>query len=269
MAALKSPIINVMERAARRAARGLVRDFGELENLQTSRKGAADFVTAADVRSERVIREELLRARPDYGMLAEEGGASHAGDGVHRWIVDPLDGTLNFMHGLPQFAISIALERDDEIVAATIYEPVHDELYWSERNGGAFLNDRRLRVSSRRDLTEVLVATGIPFKGRGDHDEYLRTLQTIIGATAGVRRFGAAALDLAFVASGRFDGFWEFGLNAWDIAAGILLVREAGGFATDVAGGTTMLESGDVVAGNSEIHRQLLQLLAASRDAID
>ena len=258
---MKSALINVMERTARRAARGMVRDFGELENLQTSRKGAADFVTAADIRAERTIREDLLRARPDFGFLAEEGGASHPGDGVHRWVVDPLDGTLNFMHGVPQFAISIALERAGDVVAATIYEPIRDELYWAERNAGAFLNDRRLRVSSRRDLTEVLVATGIPFKGRGDHATYLRTLEAVIGATAGVRRFGAAALDLAFVAAGRFDGFWEFGTNRWDIAAGILLVREAGGFVTDAAGGTDVLESGDIVAGNSEIHGELLKLL--------
>ncbi len=258
-----------MERAARRAARGLVRDFGELENLQTARKGAADFVTAADIRAERLLQEDLLKARPNYGFLAEEGGSSHTGDGLHRWVVDPLDGTLNFMHGVPQFAISIALERAGEIIAATVYEPIRDELYWAERNAGAFLNDRRLRVSARRDLTEVLVATGIPFRGRGDHAAYLRTLSAVIGATAGVRRFGAAALDLAFVASGRFDGFWEFGLNPWDIAAGILLVREAGGFVTDTSGGTTMLESGDIVAGNSEIHGELLELLIGVHDAID
>ena len=250
-----------MERAARRAARGILRDFGELENLQRSRKGAADFVTAADLRAEQVLQEELLKARPAYGFLAEEGGTKQAGDGVHRWVVDPLDGTMNFMHGVPHFAISIALERLGEIIAATIYEPLHDELYWAERNAGAFHNDRRLRVSSRRDLTEVLVATGIPFKGLGDHESYLRTLRTVMGATAGVRRFGAAALDLAFVASGRFDGFWEFGLNRWDIAAGILLVREAGGFVTDAAGGTNVLESGDVVAANNEVHGQLLALL--------
>ncbi len=250
-----------MERAARRAARGIIRDFGELENLQRSRKGAADFVTAADLRAEKVLQEELQKARPTYGFLAEEGGTKEGSDTAHRWIVDPLDGTMNFMHGLPHFAISIALERDGDVIAGVIYEPVHDELYWAERNAGAFHNDRRLRVSSRRDLTEVLVATGIPYKGLGDHESYLHSLRAVMGATAGVRRFGAAALDLAFVASGRFDGFWEFGLNAWDIAAGILLVREAGGFVTDAAGGTNVLHSGDVVAANSEVHSQLLTLL--------
>ena len=250
-----------MERAARRAARGIVRDFGELENLQRSRKGAADFVTAADLRAERVLQEELLKARPAYGFLAEEGGTKQEGDGTHRWVVDPLDGTMNFMHGVPHFAISIALEKDGEIIAATVYEPLQDELYWAERNAGAFHNDRRLRVSSRRDLTEVLLATGIPFKGLGGHEAYIRTLRTVMSATAGVRRFGAASLDLAFVASGRFDGFWEFGLNRWDIAAGVLLVREAGGFVTDATGGPNVLESGDVVAANNEVHGQLLALL--------
>jgi myo-inositol-1(or 4)-monophosphatase len=257
-------IINVMDRAARLASRNLIRDFGEVENLQVSRKGAADFVSAADLRAEKKLREELTRARPDFGFLGEEGGTSVAGDGIHRWIVDPLDGTTNFLHGLPHFAISIGLERQGEIIAGVVYEPLRDELYWAERNGGAWLNDRRLRVSGRGRLNESVIATGIPFHGVGDHPRYLATLQAMMPEVAGIRRFGTASLDLAYVAAGRFEGFWEYGLKIWDIAAGIIIVREAGGFVSDLKGGDTMLKSGDILAANDQLHRPLLKLLKDS-----
>ncbi|MFQ5971778.1 MAG: inositol monophosphatase family protein [Alphaproteobacteria bacterium] len=258
---MRPAIINVIDRAARKAGRGLVRDFGEVEQLQVSRKGVADFVSAADLRAEKVLREELSRARPGYGFLGEESGEVEGGDGRHRWIVDPLDGTTNFLHGLPHFAISVALERDGEIVAGAVYEPLHDELYWSERNGGAFLNDRRLRVSARQRLTDAVLATGIPFRGRGDHGRFLVTLGAAMAESAGIRRFGAAALDLAYVAAGRVDGFWEFDLNPWDIAAGILLVREAGGFVSDMSGGDRALDTGDVIAANDQLHGTLVNLI--------
>jgi myo-inositol-1(or 4)-monophosphatase len=258
---MRPPIINVMDRAARLASRNLVRDFGEVENLQVSRKGAADFVSAADTRAEEKLLAELVRARPDYGFLGEEGGTQAKGDGIHRWIVDPLDGTTNFLHGLPHFAISIGLERNGEIVAGVVYEPLRDELYWAERNSGAWLNDRRLRVSARSRMNEAVLATGIPFHGMGDHPRYLATLTAAMPQVAGIRRFGAASLDLAYVAAGRFEGYWEYGLKPWDIAAGIIIVREAGGFVSDFKGGDTMMTSGDVVASNDALQRPLLKLL--------
>jgi myo-inositol-1(or 4)-monophosphatase len=257
----RSAILNVMVGAATKAARGLKRDFGEIENLQVSKKGPADFVSAADHRAEEVIRTELARARPDYGFLMEESGETRGRDPQHRWIVDPLDGTTNFLHAIPQFAISIALERQGKLAAALVYNPITDELFTAERGAGAFLNDRRLRVAARTQLAEAVIATGIPFKGRGDHEGYIRELSRVMPAVAGIRRFGAAALDLAWVAAGRFDGFWERDLSPWDLAAGLLLIREAGGFATDLDGREGILASGHVVAGNERIHRQLLDLL--------
>jgi myo-inositol-1(or 4)-monophosphatase len=254
----RSAILNVMVAAAMKAARGLNRDFGEVENLQVSRKGPADFVSAADHRAEEVIRTELARARPGYGFLMEESGESAGSDPQHRWIVDPLDGTTNFLHGIPQFAISIALERQGKLHAALVYHPLADELFTAERGGGAFLNDRRLRVATRQNLADSVIATGMPFKGHGDHVRYMQELAGLIPQVAGIRRFGAAALDLAWVAAGRFDGFWERALSPWDVAAGILLVREAGGFVTDLGGADAMLETGDIVAGNESVHRQLL-----------
>jgi myo-inositol-1(or 4)-monophosphatase len=250
--------LNVMVAAATKAARGLRRDFGEVENLQVSRKGPADFVSAADKRAEAVIQAELMRARPSYGFLMEESGETKGSDPQHRWIVDPLDGTTNFLHGIPQFAISIALERQGRLHAALVYDPIAEELFTAERGGGAFLNDRRMRVAVRQNLADCAIATGMPFMGHGDHAQFIRELGAIMPNVAGIRRFGAAALDLAWVAAGRFDGFWEHALNPWDVAAGILLVREAGGYVTDLQGGSTMLESGDIVAGNEAVHGQLL-----------
>jgi myo-inositol-1(or 4)-monophosphatase len=262
---LRSPILNVMANAALKAARGLLRDFGEVEQLQVSIKGPGDFVSAADIKTERTLKNELTRARPGYGLLFEEGGAEAGTDSRHRWIVDPLDGTTNFLHGIPHFAISIALERDGEIVAGLIYDPVRDEMYSAEKGFGAFLNDRRLRVSARRQLSEAVIGTGMPFRGRGDAATYLNTLSAVMAATSGVRRMGAAALDLAYVAAGRFDGFWEFGLSPWDVAAGLLIVREAGGYVSDLSGGHTMLTSGDVLAANDHLH---LPLAALIREAL-
>jgi len=254
----RSAILNVMVAAATKAARGLNRDFGEVENLQVSRKGPADFVSAADHRAEAVIRAELAKARPSYGFLMEESGESRGEDPQHRWIVDPLDGTTNFLHGIPQFAISIALERQGKLHAAVVYDPIADALFTAERGGGAFLNDRRLRVAARQNLADCVIATGMPFKGRGDHPAYLGELARVMPEVAGVRRFGAAALDLAWVAAGRFDGFWERGLSPWDMAAGILLIREAGGYVTDLDGGDAMLQTGAIAGGNEAVHRQLL-----------
>jgi myo-inositol-1(or 4)-monophosphatase len=263
--AVRSPVINVMAAAALKAARGLIRDFGEVEQLQVSIKGPGDFVSAADLKAERTLKTELGRARPGYGMLLEEGGASEGSDGRHRWIVDPLDGTTNFLHGIPHFCISIGLERDGEIVAGVVYEPVRDELYWAEKGGGAYLNDRRLRVSARRQLGEAVVATGYSVRAAAAHPYYHATVAAVTGVTAGVRRFGAAALDLAYVAAGRFEGFWEYGLSPWDVAAGMLLVREAGGYVSDLSGGQTMLTSGDVLAANDHLH---LPLAATIREAM-
>jgi myo-inositol-1(or 4)-monophosphatase len=248
-----------MVAAALKAARGLIRDFGEVEQLQVSIKGPGDFVSAADLKADRTLKSELSRARPGYGLLFEESGASE-GDGRHRWIVDPLDGTTNFLHGIPHFAISIGLERDGEIVAGVVYEPTRNELYWAEKGAGAYLNDRRLRVSARRQISEAVFATGLSAADR-DRAAYAAITAAVTAAAAGVRRFGAAALDLAYVAAGRLDGFWEFGLKPWDIAAGLLLVREAGGYVSDLSGGHTMMTSGDVLAANDHLHLPLAALL--------
>ena len=265
-----SPVINVMTATARKAARELVRDFGEVEQLQVSRKGPADFVSAADLRAEKTIFRELSKARPGYGFLMEEGsGASTEGDGRHRWIVDPLDGTTNFLHGVPHFAISIALEVEGEIVAGVVHQPLTDETYWAERGQGAHLNDRRLRVSSRAKLEDALIGTGIPFKGEEGHGHYLATLSKITPLVSGVRRLGAAALDLAFVAAGRFEAFWEFDLKPWDIAAGILLVWEAGGYVTTPAGDPNVLATGDVLAANDRLHQPLSELIRQVPRSVD
>jgi myo-inositol-1(or 4)-monophosphatase len=259
--AVRSALINVMVAAARKAGRGLIRDFGEVEQLQVSQKGPADFVSTADLKAEKTLRHELERARPGYSFLMEESGATEGTDSHNRWIVDPLDGTTNFLHGIPHFAISIALQRDGEILAGVIYEPLTDQAYWAERGAGAWANDRRLRTSGRRSLSEAVIGTGLPFRGHGDHASYLKTLEAVMAVTAGVRRFGAAALDLAYVAAGRYDGYWEYGLQPWDIAAGILLVREAGGYVSEPTGGHDMLRTGNVLAANDHLHLPLGQLV--------
>ncbi len=262
---MASPNLTVMINAARKAARGLARDFGEVENLQVSVKGAGDFVSAADRRAEKTIREELARARPAYGFLGEEGGAVPGTDGMHTWIVDPLDGTTNFLHGIPHWAISIALERKGEITAGVVYDVAKDELFTAEKGAGAWMNNRRLRVSGRRDMSEMLFGTGIPFMGSRELPRTLRDLAHLMPRCAGVRRNGAAALDLAWVAAGRLDGFWERKLNAWDIAAGLLLVREAGGIVRDTeTDGADPLASGSVMAANPEVAETLLALLRAA-----
>ena len=256
-----SALMNVMIAAARKAGRSLARDFGEVEQLQVSIKGPANFVSSADHRAEDILFKELSRARPDYNFLMEERGQVDAADKSHRWIVDPLDGTTNFLHGIPIFCISIGLEREGELVAGLIYNPVMDELFTAEKGKGAFFNDRRLRVSARRDFSDALIVTGIPHRGRSGHARFQSELKAIMPTAAGIRRTGAAAIDLAWTAAGRFDAFWEHSLEPWDMAAGIVLIREAGGLATDIEGTSRMLESKSIVAGNPQIQRQLRQHL--------
>lgn len=257
----RSALLNVMTQAALKAGRSLARDFGEVQNLQVSLKGPGDYVSQADRKAEDIIYNELSRARPGYSFLMEERGAVEGDDEQHRWIVDPLDGTTNFLHGIPIFSISIALERQGELVAGVIFNPVMDELYTAERGNGAFLNDRRMRVAARTKLVDSVVGTGIPHLGRGNHGRALLDLRTMMTETAGIRRLGSAALDLAYVAAGRMDGFWEDALAPWDLAAGILMVRESGGFATDREGGRDMFDNGSIVAGNEAIHRAMIEAL--------
>lgn len=257
----RSAIMNVMAQAALKAGRALARDFGEVQNLQVSRKGPADYVSIADKRAEDIILRELQTARPSYGFLLEEGGEIAGEDSQHRFIVDPLDGTTNFLHGIPHFAVSIGLESQGRMAAAVIYNPATDELYTAERGDGAFLNDRRLRVSARRKLEDCVIGTGIPHLGSKRHGAYLVELRNIMAEVSGIRRFGAAALDLAYVAAGRLDGFWEDNLQPWDMAAGILMVREAGGYITDREGGQEIFARKNALAGNEYIHAALLKAL--------
>jgi myo-inositol-1(or 4)-monophosphatase len=263
MALRLSPHLTVMANAAQRASKRLLRDFNEVEQLQVSVKGPSDFVSQADIRAEQTLREDLNKARPGYAFLMEESGASGSDNWAWRWVVDPLDGTTNFLHGIPHWAISIGLERrltdgSSELVAGLIYAPAVDEMFWAEKGVGAFVNERRLRVSARRDLKDALFATGIPFAAVAPQRRlaFARTLGSLMPQVAGIRRFGAAALDLAWVAAGRYDGFWELGLKRWDMAAGLLLVREAGGFATD-PNGKDPRDTGDVVAANPHLHPTL------------
>ena len=265
-----SGLLTVMERAARKAAPRLRRDFNEVQHLQVSRKGPADFVSMADQRAERTLYDELLKARPDWGFLMEEGGEIAGDPTKPRWVIDPLDGTSNFLHGLPHFAISIAVEepgvggRRGEITSAIVYQPLTDESFWAEKGRGAWLQDQRLRVSARRDMADALIATGTPFLGHGDFTEWNRIFAAVAPHVAGIRRFGAASLDLAWVAAGRFDGFWESKLAAWDVAAGILLVREAGGFVTDYRGGGNIIDRAECLAGNDAIHSKLHKAVATA-----
>ncbi|MFN3970937.1 MAG: inositol monophosphatase family protein [Gemmobacter sp.] len=246
--------LNLMIKTARKAGRALVKDFREVENLQVSAKGPGDFVTKADREAERIIKEELMTGRPSYGWLGEETGETAGEDPTRRWIVDPLDGTTNFLHGLPHWAISIALEHKGEVVAGVVYDPAKDEMFIAEKGQGAWLNDsRRLRVSGRRVMMEAIFATGVPFGGRSTLPATLQDLARLMPVCAGVRRWGAAALDMAYVAAGRFDGYWERGINAWDMAAGMIIVREAGGFASGIRDGQDPLESGSVICGNGAL----------------
>jgi myo-inositol-1(or 4)-monophosphatase len=254
--------IEIMMRAARAAARHLVRDFGEVEHLQVSIKGPGDFVSAADRRAERIIKDELQRARPDWGLLLEESGRIEGASKLNRWIVDPLDGTSNFLHAIPHFAISIALEQAGEIVAGLVYDPIKEELFVAERGNGAFLNDRRIRVSKRSELDRSLIACGFPVQGwRGREKGFARQLDLVSDRVAGIRRFGACALDLAWIAAGRQDGYWEYGVYPWDFAAGMLLVREAGGRLGRLEGDEDLWSEGTIVAGNPEIYEKLRGLL--------
>ena len=253
--------LNVMMQAARKAGRSLVKDFREVENLQVSSKSAGDFVSRADIAAEKIIRDELTNARPNYGWVGEESDPVEGKDPTRRWIVDPLDGTTNFLHGLPHWAVSIALEHKGEIVSAVVYDPAKDEMFVAEKGAGAWLNDSRMRVSDRRKMIEAIFATGLPFGGRGDLPETLKDLARIMPMVAGVRRWGAAALDLAYVAAGRYDGFWERRLNAWDLAAGLVILREAGGLVDGLAENTNPLETGDVIVAAAEIYSSFTNVI--------
>ena len=260
----QSALLKVMSDAARKAARGLNRDFGELSELQVSRKAPADFVSAADIKAEQTLFEALEKARPGYSFLGEERGLVEGTDKTHTWIVDPLDGTTNFLHAIPHFAINIALQREGAIVAAVTYNPITNELFWAEKGKGCFVNDKRLRVAGRKHLDESLLGTGIPFLGHGQHARFLKELHQISQRVAGVRRFGAASLDLAYVAAGRLDGFWERDLKPWDMAAGLLMIQEAGGKVTDMDGGEDMLTKGSICTANLELHPLMLDKLKAA-----
>ncbi len=259
----RSALLNVMVTAVRKSTRGLARDFGEVENLQVSRKGPGDFVTASDKRVEKILLQELEHVRPGYSFLTEETGTIEGKDKTHRWIIDPIDGTTNFIHGIPMFCISVALERDGVLVAGVILNPITDELFVAERGGGAFLNDRRLRVAARRELSDAVLTCGIPHSDRGDPHRFLKELARIQVRVSGIRRTGSAALDLAWLAAGRFDGLWERGLQPWDIAAGILMVREAGGMVGDLDGKSDPLVTGNILAGNDDIYQAMQRELKA------
>src|ERR1700721_1543030 len=258
---LQSALLNVMIKAARSAGRSLRRALGEIENLQVSLKGPANFVTMADRRAEEMLYEDLAKARPGYGFIGEEGGSRPGDDKTPTWIVDPLDGTTNFLHGIPQFAISIGLQREGTIIAGVIYNPANDELYIAERGKGAFLNEQRRRGAGRRKLGDCVIACGLPHIGRGDHDLSRREMTEIQNRVAGLRRFGAASLDMAFVAAGRLDGYWERNLQPWDMAAGAILIKEAGGVGSGVHGGRDPPKTGQTVCGNEFVHGELVKIL--------
>ena len=256
---LKTPIINIMTRAAYKAGNILIKDFREVENLQVSKKGIGDFVTSADLNSENTIIKVLQKAYPEIKIISEETNPDIKFNKYEKkWIIDPLDGTLNFLHGLPHFAISIALMIKEEIISGIIYDPIKDELFWAEKGVGAFLNDKRIRVSGRNQLKDALVSTGIPWKGmESSHKNYLKILENIMKNSSGIRRYGAAALDLAYVAAGRYDAFWEFNLKTWDIAAGSLLVKEAGGYVGNINKNENYLYTGNIYACNNCLNEEL------------
>lgn len=258
---IRSPLMTVMTDAVMKASRSLKRDFGEVENLQVSRKGPGDFVSAADRKAEQILRDALEKARPGYGLVMEESGIVEGADKTHRWHIDPLDGTTNFLHSLPQFCISVGLEREGQVVAGVIYDPIRDELFIAEKGKGAYLNNRRVRVAARTGLDEALIVCGLPHIGRGDHAQFLREIATVMAQAGGMRRLGSAALDLAYVACGRVDAYWERSLNSWDVAAGIILIKEAGGFVSDADGPGDPMVTRNVVAGNETMHRELQKLL--------
>ena len=250
---MDSPLLNIMQKAAKKASRGLRRDFNELENLQVKTKGPANFVTASDIRTQKIIYEELSYAKPNWSFIMEESKPIENQNTKARFIIDPIDGTTNFMHGNPNFAISIAAEIDNRLEAAIIYSPITDEMFTAERGKGSFLNDKRIRVATRKKLSDSILITGIPHLGRGNKELFIKEMDKIIPEVAGIRRSGSAALDLAWIAAGRYDIFWERGLSVWDIAAGILLVREAGGFAKGIDGSDQDLWNGNIISGNDDI----------------
>ncbi|MGE8128248.1 inositol monophosphatase family protein [Methylobacterium sp. NPDC080182] len=258
---ISSPLMTVMVDAVRKAARGLRRDYGEVENLQVSRKGPGDFVSAADRKAEEVLRDALMKARPGYSLVLEENGIIEGTDKSHTWHIDPLDGTSNFLHGVPHFAVSVGLEREGQIVAGVIFDPIKDELFFAERGKGAYLNNRRLRVSGRQDMADALVGYGTPYLGRGSHPRLLRELGAVMAVAGGTRRMGSAALDMAYVACGRLDAYWERDLQTYDFAAGVILVREAGGFVTSADGAAEPLAPRSVACGNEGLHRDLVAIL--------
>jgi myo-inositol-1(or 4)-monophosphatase len=265
-----SPLMSVMINAARKAARSLTRDFGEVEQLQVSVKGPANFVSAADLRAEEIIYQELSKSRPGYGFVMEERGHVDGADKSHRWIVDPLDGTTNFLHSNPLFAISIGLEREGQVVAGLVYNPVVDEMFMAEKGRGAFVadrsgRDRRIRVAARKHLDDCLISTGIPHRGRPNHDHFLNQTEVVMKEVAGIRRTGSAATDLAWVAAGRFDVYYESNLGPWDMAAGAVLVREAGGYVSALDGELDFLEKGSICAGNQTVQKQMLDVLARAK----
>jgi len=260
-----SALLNVMIDAARKAARGLARDFGEVTELQVSKKGAGDFVTNADLKAEQTLFEILSKARPGYSFLGEERGMIEGTDKTHTWIVDPLDGTTNFMHAIPHFAVNIALQREGEVVAGVTYNPITHDLFWVEKGRGAFLGaEKRLRVAARKHLDESVLATGVPFVGKPGHGQFLKELHQVSQKVAGVRRFGAASLDLAWVAAGRFDAYWERNLKPWDVAAGVLMVQESGGKVTTIEEHGDPVQGASILASNPELHPQVLKALQAA-----
>ena len=261
---LRSPLINVMVNAALKAGKGLKRDFGELEHLQVSTKGPGDFVSIADKRSEKILYQELEKARPGYGFLMEESGNVDGRDKTHRWIVDPLDGTVNFLHGIPFFCISLGLEREGALVAGVVYNPANDDIFVAERGSGAYCNDRRIRVSKRSAMADTLLSAGFSSKRADDRIRNERQIAALETLPAGMRRLGATALEMSYVAAGRLDGLWHQGVHPWDIAAGIVLVREAGGFVTDVDGNEPNVSSGTIIAGNEDVHKSLLKTRAST-----
>jgi myo-inositol-1(or 4)-monophosphatase len=260
----RSAILNVMVDAAEKAGRALVRDFGEVEHLQVSKKGPADFVSTADLKSEKILMETLSKGRPSYGFLMEEGGEKKGTESNMRWIIDPLDGTTNFLHGIPHWCVSLALEKDGDIVAGVVHNPVNDETFYSEKGTGAFMTGRRLRVSNRTTLTDSVIAMGGARPGAANHAAFMAEQNAISPFTSGMRRFGAAALDLCYVAAARVDGFWERDLNAWDVAAGALILKEAGGTVSELNGGKNYVYGRSIVGANAPLHADLLKKLQAA-----